>query len=250
MSREQDLLFCKIAISTGKVTQDVAQKCLALANRFESEGKKRPQVGAIFLKQNLLSGEDVQKIYGAVQKRLEVHGGAPAATAVHGRPAAPAPARAPARGPAHPPARPARVRDQRTYAPAAAQGRSVKPVKHREVETKIDPTTLWLGVSMLVVVLIAVGVILYVLLSGRSAEKPVVQGGIPGRPEAAAPSTPGAPAAQPAAQPAKPAVDYKKQIEDMLGKKAAPPAPAPSADAPPADAPPPAEAPAEKAGVE
>ena len=58
MGREQDLLFCKIAISTKKVSQEDAQKCLALANRFEAEGKKRPQVGEIFLKKNLLNDQD------------------------------------------------------------------------------------------------------------------------------------------------------------------------------------------------
>src|SRR5262245_42161963 len=80
MSREQDLLFCKIAITSGKVTQQDAQKCLALASRFEAEGKRRPQVGAIFLKHNLLSDADVQRIYGAVQKRLEAAQGTAAAS--------------------------------------------------------------------------------------------------------------------------------------------------------------------------
>src|SRR2546428_3976010 len=70
MSRQQDLLFCKIAITSGKVTQEDAQKCLAIANRLEAEGRDRPQVGVIFFKKNLLAGDDVQRIYGAVKKRL------------------------------------------------------------------------------------------------------------------------------------------------------------------------------------
>src|SRR5262245_30591182 len=100
MGREQDLLFCQIAISTKKVSQEAAQKCLALANRFEAEGKRRPQVGEIFLKNNLLTDQDVLRINGAVQKRMEAQGAAEPAPAPAARTPAPAQPAGAARQPA------------------------------------------------------------------------------------------------------------------------------------------------------
>src|SRR5262245_29720952 len=115
MSREEDVLFCKIAITAKKITQEDAQKCLALANRFEAEGKPRPQVGDLFLTKNLLSDDDVLRIYGAVQKRLVAQGGAPAAAA---KPAARTAGARPASGLASPP---------RAGAGVARPGSGVRP---------------------------------------------------------------------------------------------------------------------------
>ena len=70
MGRQQDILFCKIAISTGLVNQDQAEKCLILCDRREREGKRRPMVGAVFSKYKLMRAEEVQRIYAAVNKRL------------------------------------------------------------------------------------------------------------------------------------------------------------------------------------
>ena len=78
MTKEEDLLFCQIAIQTGMVNQDDAKKCLSLAQKLENEGKRRPSIGAIFVKTNLISQPNVQKLQQAVQKRQQV-GGATAA---------------------------------------------------------------------------------------------------------------------------------------------------------------------------
>jgi hypothetical protein len=174
MSQEQDLLFCKIAISTGKVAQEVAQKCLALANRFEAEGKRRPQVGAIFLKQNLLSTEDVQKIYGAVQKRLEAQGAPVAqATAVSQRSAT-----AKAAGKAAPAAGQRPQSKKQPAAPARpSTAKAVRPT-HKATGEKIDKTTLWIGIATGVVFIAVIVTILVILLLGRKAEEPEFQGGI------------------------------------------------------------------------
>ena len=152
MSREQDLLFCKIAISSGKVAQEVAQKCFALANKMEAEGRQRPQVGAIFLKQNLLTTEDVQRIYGAVRKRMEVHGGGTAVAAPRQR----APQALPQAGAG-------RQRASGRAAPAAAATPgAVKAIKvsHRPVQERIDPFTLWSGIIFgLVAVACVLGIV-------------------------------------------------------------------------------------------
>ena len=78
MTKEEDLLFCQIAIQTGMVNQDDAKKCLSLAQKLENEGKRRPSIGAIFVKTNLISQPNVQKLQQAVRKRQQV-GGATAA---------------------------------------------------------------------------------------------------------------------------------------------------------------------------
>ncbi|MCZ6795908.1 MAG: hypothetical protein O7J95_20050 [Planctomycetota bacterium] len=69
-AQEQDLLFCKIAISTGLVSEEQAQKCLAFCERRQREGGRRPMVGAILSKYKILRAEEVQRVYSAVSKRL------------------------------------------------------------------------------------------------------------------------------------------------------------------------------------
>jgi len=86
MSREQDILFCKIAISTGIVSQAQAQKCLALCEKREKEGKRRPMVGALCSKYKLMSPADVQRVYTAVNKRLGASGGRSAGPTTDGKP--------------------------------------------------------------------------------------------------------------------------------------------------------------------
>jgi hypothetical protein len=70
MGRQDDMLFCKIAVTNGLVTEEQAQKCLALCNRREQEGKRRPLVGAVFTKYDILKHQEVQRVYEAVNKRL------------------------------------------------------------------------------------------------------------------------------------------------------------------------------------
>ena len=69
MSQKQDLLFCKIAISNGRVTQDQAKKCLAIANKRELETGRRPTIGSVFSKYNLMRKQEVQAVYEAIAKR-------------------------------------------------------------------------------------------------------------------------------------------------------------------------------------
>ena len=69
MSRDADILFCKIAITAGMVSQEQAQKVLAFLDRREREAGRRPLVGAVFAKHQLLSPQQVQKVNAAVTKR-------------------------------------------------------------------------------------------------------------------------------------------------------------------------------------
>src|SRR6266545_4312232 len=154
MGREQDLLFCKIAISIKKVSQEDAQKCLAIANRFEAEGKRRPRVGEIFLKKNLLNDQDVLRIYGAVQKRMDAQGVVEAP---------PAPARTqPVQTAAGLAARPSASRGAAPARPRA--GRPVRAARGQAAGEGIDSTTLWLGIVFGVIALGCVGAILFLLL--------------------------------------------------------------------------------------
>ena len=86
MSQKQDLLFCKIAISNGRVTQDQAKKCLAIANKRELETGRRPTIGSVFSKYNLMRKQEVQAVYEAIAKRtgmpIPQMGGAPSKGAV------------------------------------------------------------------------------------------------------------------------------------------------------------------------
>ncbi|MEM7231960.1 MAG: hypothetical protein AAF517_07300, partial [Planctomycetota bacterium] len=70
MGRQEDIVFCKVAIQAGYVSEDQAQKCLALCDRREREGNRRPMIGALFTKHNLLSQDQAQQVNHAVRKRL------------------------------------------------------------------------------------------------------------------------------------------------------------------------------------
>lgn len=79
MSRQYDVLFCKIAVTAGMVDANKAQRVLAICNKKEQETGRRPMVGAVFTKYQLLSPEQVRKVNEAVTKRT---GGAVTAPAV------------------------------------------------------------------------------------------------------------------------------------------------------------------------
>ena len=120
MSQKEDVLFCKIAITNGLVTEVDAQKVLALCDKREREAGRRPLIGAVFTKYNLLKQQDVQKVYDALRKRTGGAVGAERVTAA-------------ARGKG-----------------GAALKRRAEPVKAKR---PIDPTTLWMGVGGMVVFL-------------------------------------------------------------------------------------------------
>ncbi len=240
MSKEQDLLFCKIAISSGMVSQEMAQKALALANRFEAEGKRRPQVGAIFIKQNLLNTADVQRIYGAVQKRLEAQFGtrSGAATAVRQQTAQAAPPQARAAAGARPAAR----RAAQLRQPPQPVGKAVR-ASHKPSTERIDPITLWSGIGFGVVILLCIAAMFYMILSGKK-EAHDVKGGLLPPPGAKAPAAP--PLSSPSeVTPARAAGTrealIKKLRPEPVGSDVQPPVPTEEPPAPSEESLPPAE---------
>ncbi|MDE0740405.1 MAG: hypothetical protein OSB83_14485, partial [Planctomycetota bacterium] len=127
MSQKQDLLFCKIAIANGRVSEDQAKKCLAIANKREQETGRRPTIGSVFSKYNLMGKQEVKFVYEAVYKRT----GMPV-------PMAGAPAAGGGRG-----------------------GRTRKPSFADEArQRRVDPNVLWLGVAFGVIFL---GIVVYLV---------------------------------------------------------------------------------------
>lgn len=137
MSRKEDVLFCKIAISNGLITEQAANKALQFCERRERETGRRPLIGAIFQKHNLMQNDEVRRIYTAVEKRL----GTPV-------------------GPVLSPARGARGRGKgrRGARPAGPRGRKAKATR------PVDPRTLWMGIGGLVVFVIIMVVICVLIL--------------------------------------------------------------------------------------
>ena len=143
MSQKQDLLFCKIAISNGRVTQDQAKKCLAIANKRELETGSRPTIGSVFSKYNLLRKQEVQAVYEAIAKRtgmpIPQMGGAPSKGAV-----------------------------------ARTGGRGRKPSFADDAPARrVDPNTLALGVAFGVIFLgIVIGLVVMFITGPSKPEKP------------------------------------------------------------------------------
>ncbi len=143
MSQKQDLLFCKIAISNGRVTQDQAKKCLAIANKRELETGRRPTIGSVFSKYNLMRKQEVQAIYEAIAKRtgmpIPQAGGAAGKGAV-----------------------------------ARAGGKGRKPSFANDAPARrVDPNTLALGVAFGVIFLgIIVGLVVMFVIGPSKPEKP------------------------------------------------------------------------------
>ncbi len=158
MSQKQDLLFCKIAIANGRVSEDQAKKCLAIANKREQETGRRPSIGSVFSKYNLMGKQEVKFVYEAVQKRT----GMPV-------PMAGAPAAGGGRG--------GKVRKP-SFADEARQRR-------------VDPNVLWLGVAFGVIFLGIVVALVIMFATHSGPDKP----GEDGAPAVAAPAgTAGTPA--------------------------------------------------------
>jgi hypothetical protein len=125
MAREEDILFCKIAVSNGLVTEENAQKCLAMCDRQQREGGRRPPVGAVLAKHGLLRQEDVRRLNEAVAKRL----GQPVSAGVP-----------PARS-----ARGGRGRGERDDRPERGRGRGRR--SGGGAPRQIDKATLWKGIA-------------------------------------------------------------------------------------------------------
>jgi len=191
MSRREDVLFCKIAIANGLVTEEQAQKALKLCDKREIEVGRRPLIGSIFTKYNLLGNQEVQKIYNAVEKRLG------SAVGVERAP--------PRAGGKRRPGGPRRGEAGAARSPSGRQATVGKPM---------DPTTLWMGIGGMVAFLVIIAVILFLVFRG-GGEKPIVKdvreirGGTsvptskPGSEETPKSSTPApAPAVSPAPAPA------------------------------------------------
>ena len=151
MSQKQDLLFCKIAIANGRVSEDQAKKCLAIANKREQETGRRPTIGSIFSKYNLMGKQEVKFVYEAVYKRT----GMPVPTAG-------APAAGGGRG-----------------------GRTRKPSFADETrQRRVDPNVLWLGVAFGVIFLGIVIALVVMFVTHSGPDKP----GEDGAPAIAAPA--------------------------------------------------------------
>ena len=166
MSQKQDLLFCKIAIANGRVSEDQAKKCLAIANKREQETGRRPTIGSVFSKYNLMGKQEVKFVYEAVYKRT----GMPVPTAG-------APAAGGGRG-----------------------GRTRKPSFADETrQRRVDPNVLWLGVAFGVIFLGIVVALVVMFVTHSGPDKP----GEEGAPAIAAPAgTPAGTAAGGAGAPA------------------------------------------------
>lgn len=139
MGRQEDILFCKIAISTGLVSPENAQKCLAICDKREKEGGRRPAVGPVMAKHNLISQEDVRRITQAVNKRL-------------GR------TEQPVRGGR------AKGKAKGKGGGGARRGRrgDVAPAR------KVDPSTLWMGIGMGVVFIGVILTIVFLYMSNAA----------------------------------------------------------------------------------
>lgn len=132
MSQKQDLLFCKIAIANSRVTQDQAKKCLAIANKRELETGRRPSIGSVFSKYNLMRKQEVNAIYEAIAKRTGI---------------------------APPTAGAAASSGGKGGSQLTSRGR--KPSFADERPRRVDPNTLWLGIAFGVIFLgIVVGLII------------------------------------------------------------------------------------------
>jgi hypothetical protein len=147
MPRKEEVLFCKIAISNGFVTQEQAQKVLGLCDKREEETGRRPMIGAVFTKYNLMQTPEVQKIYAAVEKRLGTSM-APKVTSAKGK------------GPGSKGARPAR---------GSVVDRTAKPAR------AVDPQTLWMGIGAIVLFFGIVVALVIMVMTPSAAEKAKAQ---------------------------------------------------------------------------
>jgi hypothetical protein len=161
MPSKEDLLFCKIAIMNGLVTETDAQKVLTLCDRREKEAGRRPSIGAVFSKYNLMRTRDVEKVYDAVRKRTGSSTGLPKAAS-----------------------RTSTVRGGSRSGRSTLRSVKVDPSRLEKVKTQkaVDSTTVALGIGGL---LVFVGILLTIVIlmtsggghkEGRVARTPAESG--------------------------------------------------------------------------
>lgn len=203
MARREDVLFCQIAMSNGLITQQAAEKAIAFCDRKELESGRRPLIGAVFTKHNLMDNEAVKRVYAAVQKRL---------------------------GTSAVPQLVAGGRAKKGKRGAAAAERRAKP------SHPIDPRTLWMGVGGIVAFVAIVGLMVF-LVSKPSGDQAtaggptVAEDGGPGGPSGKGPGssaggagTSGGPAPAPQPVPSRELPEHVKlqldqTITDALSEK-------------------------------
>jgi hypothetical protein len=156
MSQKDDVIFCKIAITNGLVSEAQAQKVLSICQKRENEQGRRPPIGDVFAKYNLMKTQDVRRIYEAVSKRT----------------GKPVPATSSRDGSATTRRNGGKTT---TFRRAGATTARLRPPDRQPKEGRgIDPTTLWMGISGLVVFLGVIVTISYLVFfsSGSDTEKP------------------------------------------------------------------------------
>jgi len=153
MPSKEDLLFCKIAVMNGLVSETNAKKVLALVDKREKDNGRRPFIGAVFTKYNLMRTPDVEKVLEAVKKRSGGTTSAVSKSSVR-RSAVSKSGRRP--------------RAQTTR----IESKAVK------AEKRMDPATMWIGIGALVVCVGIVLTIVFLVASGGH--------GKPGAPKTAA----------------------------------------------------------------
>ena len=148
MSKKEDLLFCKIAIQSGMVSEEQARKVLAFCNKKEMEDGRRPMIGALFTKYNLINNQQSRQIYDAVNKRTGGTAGM--------RPVPPAAAR---RG------------GSRSGGRGGGRGRRDRQPR------QTDPSTLYMGLGFGAVFVVIILVMVYVLMKPSDNDSGTSTGG-------------------------------------------------------------------------
>jgi len=141
MPSKEDLLFCKIAVMNGLVSETNAKKVLALVDKREKDNGRRPFIGAVFTKYNLMRTPDVEKVLEAVKKRS---GGTTSAVSKSS------------------------VRRSSVSKSGRRPRAQTTRVESKAVkgEKRMDPATMWIGIGALVVCVGIVLTIVFLVASG------------------------------------------------------------------------------------
>jgi len=147
MPSKEDLLFCKIAVMNGLVSETNAKKVLALVDKREKDNGRRPFIGAVFTKYNLMRTPDVEKVLEAVKKRSP--GGTTSAVS----------------------------RSSVRRSSVSKSGRRPRAQTTRveskavKSEKRMDPATMWIGIGALVVCVGIVLTIVFLVATGNKHGK-------------------------------------------------------------------------------